>query len=1179
MSDEERLDELLVRWEDEYNQGRDLSPEELCRDTSHLVERAAREIAKLKRLRPAGDEARIPPPTPPMGPPPPPVKAFEGLRFEPRRHHASGGLGDVFVALDQEVGREVALKCMQPLHADEPDAQARFEREAEITGRLEHPGVVPLYGRGRDADGRPYYAMRFIRGGSLRDAIDEFYKPEHAKKDPGERAVAFRGLLQRFTTACNTTAYAHSRGVIHRDLKPDNIMLGPYGETLVVDWGLAKSVGRDEPARDPAEESVRPAALPDGEGTQTGAAVGTVAFMSVEQALGRKEVGPASDVFSLGATLHQLLTGQTPYRGALALVDAAAGKFPRPGQVRRDVPRALEAICLKAMAFRPEERYATALDLARDVDRWLADEPTAAYREPWRVRAWRWVKRHRTPVTATAAALLVAALMLGGGLWWKLDQDARAAAAAARQAEERDGDVRAGLVEVGRLRDQGRLGEARKALEVAEKLAASGSPAELVERVRQARKDLDMVAELEETPLLETQIHEGGFDLAGVLEGYGKAFQKYGIDVEIMEPAEAAARIRASDIGEQLIVALDGWASLLPTEDRERFRRLVEVAGRADGDDQRKQLRQAWAQANRQALEALLDHWDIPSLPPTTADAVSRRLLQLGSVSRSEQLLRAVQHVHPNDFWVNHELYRMLSKTPAGREEAIGFLRAALAVKPDSPGAHYNLGNVLSDRGRPEEAEKEYHRAVQLKDDYAEPHYNLGVLLDKQGKRKEALKEYRRAVQLKEGLPEAHNNLGVVLRAQGRPEEAEKEYRRAIQLRDNYPEAHDNLGLLLKRLGRPEEAEKEYRRAILLKEDDPEAHNNLANLLADRRLPGEAMMEYRRAILLKEDYPEAHNNLANQLANRGWPQEAEKEYRRAIQLEEGYPEAHNNLGNLLADRGRLEEAEREYRRALVLKKDYPEAHNNLGSLLDDLGRPEEAAKEYHRAIQLKDDYPKAHWGLGIVLQHQGKFGEAILSLQQALKLLPPADSSRARLEKRISRCKHLLELDNKLPAVLNGEVQVNAPERIDFAQVCRDKRRYVASTRFSTEAFAQQPALADDLGAHNRYNAACVAALAGVGKGEDSSGLDDQERARLRNQALDWLRADLTAWEKRRQDDPKACPKIQQTLRHWRADADLAGVREADALAKLPETEREAWRKLWDGVAGLLTQVDDSKQP
>src|SRR5262249_43544176 len=149
---------------------------------------------------------------------------------------------EVFVARDEELHRDVALKQMQENHADNPDSRSRFILEAEITGGLEHPGIVPVYGLGTYADGRPFYAMRFIKGDSLKDAIARYYGADR-NKESGERAVDFRKLLGRFVDVCNAIAYAHSRGVLHRDLKPGNIMLGNYGETLVVDWGLAKPVG------------------------------------------------------------------------------------------------------------------------------------------------------------------------------------------------------------------------------------------------------------------------------------------------------------------------------------------------------------------------------------------------------------------------------------------------------------------------------------------------------------------------------------------------------------------------------------------------------------------------------------------------------------------------------------------------------------------------------------------------------------------------------------------------------------------------------------------------------------------------------------------------------------------------------------------------------------------------
>jgi serine/threonine protein kinase len=273
------------------------------------------------------------------------------------RPHAKGGLGQVSVALDLELHREIALKEIQPAHADDPDSRSRFLREGEITGGLEHPGIVPVYGLGCYPDGRPFYAMRFIKGDSLKEAIRHFHEADRGPRDPGERALALRGLLRRFVDVCNAVAYAHARGVLHRDLKPANVMLGPYGETLVVDWGLAKVRGRLEGLPGSDEGTLQVSTAADVALTQAGAVVGTPAYMSPEQASGQPEqVGPASDVYSLGATLYVLLTGTAPFERGDALVvlmRVRAGRFARPRQVKPAVPSAPEAICLKAMALQP----------------------------------------------------------------------------------------------------------------------------------------------------------------------------------------------------------------------------------------------------------------------------------------------------------------------------------------------------------------------------------------------------------------------------------------------------------------------------------------------------------------------------------------------------------------------------------------------------------------------------------------------------------------------------------------------------------------------------------------------------------------------------------------------------------------------------------------------------------
>jgi eukaryotic-like serine/threonine-protein kinase len=348
------------------------------------------------------------------------------LRYRRLRPHASGGLGDVYVAEDTELHREVALKEIKPKYADDRLCRSRFVREAEITGGLEHPGVVPVYGLGAYTDGRLYYAMRFIRGDSMRTAIEEFHAADKPGRDASERSLAFRQLLRRFVDVCNAIAYAHSRGVLHRDLKPANVMLGKFGETLVVDWGLAKAgIESGLPAESlSAEPALQPSSAGDVQATRAGALVGTTAYMSPEQAAGRLDMlGPASDIYGLGATLYVLLAGRGAFRGkgdSDTLARIQKGQFAPPRAVKPDTPAALDAICRKAMALEPKQRYATALDLAADVEHWLADEPVAAYPEPWTVRAGRMARQHRAKFVAAAVLLAsaVVALSASTALVW-----------------------------------------------------------------------------------------------------------------------------------------------------------------------------------------------------------------------------------------------------------------------------------------------------------------------------------------------------------------------------------------------------------------------------------------------------------------------------------------------------------------------------------------------------------------------------------------------------------------------------------------------------------------------------------------------------------------------------------------------------------------------------------------
>lgn len=377
-------------------------------------------VTLVRSMRPAAGRAAANP----SGMEPASVSVGEatsgGMRFKVLRPHAKGGLGQVSVALDAELNREVALKEIQPNHADDQDSRSRFVLEAEITGGLEHPGIVPVYGLGQTDSGRPFYAMRFVRGDSLKEAADRFHRARRTNDAEQQQALAFRQLLGRFTDVCNAIEYAHSRGVLHRDLKPGNVMLGKYGETLVVDWGLAKAMGEqavEGATEQVAEPSLRPSSGSGTAPTIMGQAIGTPAFMPPEQAAGRlDDVGPASDVYSLGATLFYLLTGQPPVDGdslGEVLQRVEAGDFRPPRTLTPTTPKPLDAICRKAMSHAPGDRYASPQLLAADVERFLADEPVTAYREPLLIRARRWMRKHQTLAATTAAVLLLS--LFGSG--------------------------------------------------------------------------------------------------------------------------------------------------------------------------------------------------------------------------------------------------------------------------------------------------------------------------------------------------------------------------------------------------------------------------------------------------------------------------------------------------------------------------------------------------------------------------------------------------------------------------------------------------------------------------------------------------------------------------------------------------------------------------------------------
>jgi serine/threonine-protein kinase len=548
-------------------------------------------------------------------------------------------------------------------------------------------------------------------------------------------------------------------------------------------------------------------------------------------------------------------------------------------------------------------------------------------------------------------------------------------------------------------------------------------------------------------------------------------------------------------------------------------------------------------------------------------------------------------------------------------KDAMGEFREALRLQPDSADAHNNLGSVLIGLGNVEEAIVEYGEALRLKPDFAKAHTNLGNALRAQGKVREAVAHDREAVRLKPDDYVAHSNLGLALCDQGKMEEAIEQFRGALRLKPDYAKAHTSLGAALHIQGKVREAMAHYRESVRLKPDDPVAHSNLGVALKDQGKLEEAIEQFRGALRLKPDYPDAHYNLGVVLRDQGKMEEAIDQFREALRLRPDSPEAHYALGGVLRDLGRLDEAVAECREALRLKPDYAEASITLGAALFDQGKPAEAATEFHAALRLKPSSPDAHHNLGEALSAQGRAEESIIEYREALRLKPGFALCHIHLGRALAqvgrygeslaayrrghdlgskepnwrlpsaewvhRGERMVELENKLPAILAGQVKpAGTAEAVIAARMCYSKKLFGASSALWAEAFKSQPSLADEMKAQNRYNAACPAALAGSGQGKDNPPPDESTKARWRQQAIDWLKADLSAWSKVLESGPPpARQSIAQTFLHWKVDSDLAGLRDATAIAKLPDAEQNACRWLWAEVDALLAKAQSKDRP
>jgi tetratricopeptide (TPR) repeat protein/tRNA A-37 threonylcarbamoyl transferase component Bud32 len=655
-------------------------------------------------------------------------------RYVIKKFHAGGGIGEVYRAEDREIGREVALKRLR----DRTASQDRFLAEAQVTGQLEHPGIVPVHDVGTDAEGRPFYVMKFVRGRTLKDVIAAYHAGTAG--DGAAREVVRHRLLETFVVLCQAVAYAHSRGVVHRDLKPDNVMVGEFGETIVVDWGLAKVVAH--PYVQGGTELVHLPASSGSAPTLAGVYMGSPPYMPPELAEGHADdADERTDVYLLGATLYEIITGKAPRSGSSRdeMIELARSVDPAPPrQVKPEVPRALEAICQKAMYRRKQDRYAGAGMLARDVQRYLAGEPVSVYREGPVARSWRWCKRHRRGVERAAAAVLVLAVVAGAGrAIWRLENRRRAelrVAAQERERLEKQREAARREAAQARAREDARadVAEFRRLADEAHFFAASILPDE--ERTPHNTLPDDQRAPYYDVGRAESRA------LAALAR-----IERWGADLSALPIADERGQLR-DELHDLTLLIAQARIEQRP-QDREAARAALALLDRAA----RVRTPTRWAHRLRSACALALGDRRTADQERLQADDPATPVVALDHFLAGESLRR--QSAAAND----------LMATAPDRErlgQAIDAYRQALELRPNHYWSRLQRGRCYLSLGHLARAVEELSACVGLRPDSAWGYSARGLALALQKRYDEALHDLEQGVAL--GSRPAQLNRGMV---------------------------------------------------------------------------------------------------------------------------------------------------------------------------------------------------------------------------------------------------------------------------------------------------------------------------------------------------------------------------------------------------------------------------------
>jgi eukaryotic-like serine/threonine-protein kinase len=987
--------------------------------------------------------------------------------YEIHNELGRGGMGVVYSARQLSLNRPVALKMIKAgILADHAELQ-RFQNEAEAVALLDHAGIVPVYEVG-EHDGQRYFSMKLVEGGNLAEQLESF------KHNP-------RGAATLLALTAEAVHHAHMRGILHRDLKPANVLVDALGHPHVTDFGLAKRVESDV------------------EMTQSGAILGTPAYMSPEQANGRRgTITTATDVYGLGAILYALLTGKAPFGGdsVLATLDAVRARPPEPPtRLNAKVPRDLETICLKCLEKEPRRRYTSAHELSSDLNNWLLSRPISARRVGTAERAWLWCKRK--PAVAALAAAVILAVVAGTSAVIVVQAKANAKLQTANFA----------------LDDQRARAENRET--------------QAIEAVKSFRDAVANEPTLKNNPTLR--------DLRKRLLKEPLAFFKALRDrLQADEDTRPESLVRLAQatfaLGKLTNEIGDKQDALVAyRESRAIFQKL------ADGSPQDTALQGELA-TNLDNLGALL-----------------------GDTGNTPEAMSAIE-----------SSLAIRQKLVNGDRSAIDFQRQLAAT-------HNALGNLLNQNGKPVEALKAYEssRAVIQKLADANPtvieiqrllatsHNNIGLILRGAGKLAEALEanesslairqkladENRTVTDLQSDLAASHNNIALVLRANGKRAQALKSFESALTITRKLADENPAVTDFQSSLG--------------------DAYNNLASLLwATEKIP-EALLAYHSALPIYRALADANpTNLA--FANR-------------------LGGCQYNIGILLKETGKPAEALKAYDRALTIHErtarehpELPKFASNVGAILNNAAMIDLDAKRFEEArVRLKQAVSWQRKALAsspattLFRQYLDNHLNNLIEADQGLGDMQGLAETKRELADFRDSNPTKVDLDARLAVILKGDQQPrDEAERLRLAQRAYEKSLPAAAARLWAEALATNPKLGDDRDAELRLRAARAATLAASGQGKENPPPDEAAKAKLRAQARGWLKADLAATAKVFDAGlPELKTKITHALKHWKIDVELAGVRDDESLARMPEPERAAFKQLWQDVDQILSKA------